>query len=42
MSGSNVPVRASPLLAADNDAIYGGLLGLSKDEIARLQAGGAI
>ena len=42
MSESNVPVRASPLLAADNDAIYGGLLGLSKEEIAGLQASGAI
>jgi len=37
-----VPVRASPLLAADNQAIYGGLLGLTNEKIAELQANGAI
>jgi len=42
MSRSNVPVRASPLLAADNQAIYGGLLGLTNEKIAELQANGAI
>ena len=42
MSRSQVPVRASPLLAADNQAIYGGLLGLSDERIAELQASGAI
>jgi len=42
MSRSHVPVRASPLLAADNQAIYGGLLGLTKEKIAELQANGAI
>jgi formyl-CoA transferase len=42
MSQSHVPVRASPLLAADNQAIYGGLLGLSDEKIAELQASGAI
>ena len=42
MSRSHVPVRASPLLAADNQAIYGGLLGLTNEKIAELQANGAI
>jgi formyl-CoA transferase len=37
MSDSHVPVRASPMLAADNEAVYGGLLGLTAEELARLR-----
>jgi crotonobetainyl-CoA:carnitine CoA-transferase CaiB-like acyl-CoA transferase len=37
MSGSKVPITASPLLGADSDEVYGGLLGLSKDELAALR-----
>ncbi len=33
MSDSHVPVVSSPLLGADNDAIYGDWLGCSKDEV---------
>lgn len=42
MSGSNVPVKSSPLLGADNKAVYGDLLGMSDAEIAELRADGAI
>ena len=42
MSGSHVPVGPSPLLAADNEAIYGGLLGLGKDELEELRKKQAI
>lgn len=42
MSGSHVDVKASPLLGADNDDVFGGLLGLSADEIAGLRADGTI
>ena len=42
MSRSNVPVRASPLLAADNEAIYGGLLGVTPAKLAELRENGAI
>ena len=42
MSGSHVPVRASPLLAADNDAVYGGLLGETPEKLAELKESGAI
>src|SRR5690606_24308308 len=42
MSGSNVPVVAPPVLGSDTEAVYGGLLGLSKDEIAALRAEKAI
>jgi formyl-CoA transferase len=42
MSRSHVPVQASPLLAADNQAIYGRLLGLSDKELAEFQASGVI
>jgi formyl-CoA transferase len=37
MSGSKVPITASPLLGADSDEVYGQLLGLSKDELAALR-----
>ena len=37
MSGSKVPITASPLLGADTEEVYGSLLGLSKDEIAALR-----
>jgi formyl-CoA transferase len=37
MSGSHVPVAASPLLAADNEAVYGGLLGVSAEELGELR-----
>ncbi len=33
MSDSHVPVASSPLLGADNEAIYGDWLGCSKDEV---------
>lgn len=42
MSHSSVPVTSSPLLGADNDAVYGELLGLSQQEIAELKAAAAI
>lgn len=42
MSGSHVAVKASPLLGADNDDVFGGLLGLSADEISGLRADGTI
>jgi formyl-CoA transferase len=42
MSGSKVPITASPLLGADTDAVYGELLGLSKDELAKLREEKAI
>lgn len=42
MSGSTVPVTPSPLLGADNEAVYAGLLGLKAGEIADLRAAGAI
>lgn len=41
MSKSKVPVAAPPLLGADNEAIYGEV-GLSTEDIARLQAAGVI
>jgi hypothetical protein len=37
MSGSHVPIGASPLLAADNEDIYGRLLGVSKEELEELR-----
>jgi crotonobetainyl-CoA:carnitine CoA-transferase CaiB-like acyl-CoA transferase len=37
-----VPITASPLLGADTDAVYGELLGLSKDELAKLREEKAI
>jgi formyl-CoA transferase len=42
MSGSRVPVRAAPLLGADNATVFGELLGVVDDEIAELNAGGVI
>ena len=42
MSGSKVPITASPLLGADTEDVYGSLLGLSKEEIAALRKEQAI
>ena len=42
LSASDVPIKAAPMLGADNQDIYGGILGYSEDEIARLQTEGAI
>jgi formyl-CoA transferase len=42
MSASHVPIEAAPLLGADNNAVYGGLLGLSGDEIEALKREKAI
>jgi formyl-CoA transferase len=42
MSGSKVPITASPLLGADTDAVYSSLLGLSKEELAALREEKAI
>jgi len=42
MTNSKVPITASPLLGADSDDVYGSLLGLSKDELAKLRADKAI
>jgi formyl-CoA transferase len=42
MSGSKVPITASPLLGADTDAVYSSLLGLSKEELAKLRQEKAI
>ena len=42
MSASNVPVRAAPLLGADNEAVLGAWLDLSHDDVAALKDDGAI
>ena len=42
MSGSKVPITASPLLGADTDDVYSSLLGLSKEELAALREEKAI
>jgi formyl-CoA transferase len=42
MSGSKVPITAAPLLGANTEEVYGGLLGLSKEEIAKLHENKAI
>ena len=42
MSDSFVPVEAAPLLGADNNAVYGSLLGLAPEELARLASENAI
>ena len=34
--------RAAPLLGQDNDYVYGGLLGMNRDEIAELKKQGII
>jgi crotonobetainyl-CoA:carnitine CoA-transferase CaiB-like acyl-CoA transferase len=38
MSESPVEIRPSPLHGADNEAIYGGWLGLSPEEVEDLEA----
>ncbi len=42
MSASDVPILPAPLLGQHNDEVYGGLLGLSADEIGALQKTGVI
>jgi formyl-CoA transferase len=42
MSESDVPVEAPPLLGADNEDVYGGLLGVSADDLKRMAEEGAI
>ncbi len=42
LSASDVPIKAAPMLGADNQDIYGGILGYSEEEITRLQTEGAI
>lgn len=42
MSKSYVPVTASPLLGADNEAIYGEWLGITGEDLAELKEEGAI
>ncbi|WP_442579784.1 CoA transferase [Mesorhizobium sp. ASY16-5R] len=42
MSGSPQTPAAAPLLGADNDEVYGGLLGYSREELAALKADRAI
>jgi formyl-CoA transferase len=42
MSASHVPVVSSPLLGEHTEAVYGELLGLSKDEVAKLREEKAI
>lgn len=37
LSHSRVPVRSSPLLGADTDEIFGGLLGFSREDLAELR-----
>ena len=37
MTGSRVPVKSAPLLAADNKAVYGDLLGVSAAELDELR-----
>jgi crotonobetainyl-CoA:carnitine CoA-transferase CaiB-like acyl-CoA transferase len=37
MSDSRVPVVAAPLLGADNDSIYGELLGNDEERLAELR-----
>jgi len=38
MSKSEVPVVCSPLLGAHTETVYGELLGLSKEDVARLRS----
>jgi formyl-CoA transferase len=42
MSDSRVPITPSPQLAADNEAVYGQLLGLPAEELASLRDDGII
>ena len=42
MSGSHVPVKTSPLLGADNDAVLGGWLDMDASQIAALKDDGVI
>jgi formyl-CoA transferase len=42
MSNSKVPITPSPLLGADSEDVYGSLLGLSKEDLAKLRAEQAI
>jgi formyl-CoA transferase len=42
MSGSKVPITASPLLGANTEEVYRGLLGLSREEIEELRKDKAI
>jgi formyl-CoA transferase len=42
MSESKVPIEAAPLLGAHNREIYGGLLGLTPDELTALRDAKAI
>jgi crotonobetainyl-CoA:carnitine CoA-transferase CaiB-like acyl-CoA transferase len=42
MSESRVPIEAAPLLGAHNREIYGGLLGLTPDELTALRDAKAI
>ena len=42
LSDSHVKIESPPLLGADNQAIYGGLLGLSAQEIEALRLNQAI
>ena len=42
LSRSYVPVTASPLLAADNEAVYGAWLGYTREQLADLKEEGAI
>ena len=42
MSGSRVPVQPPPVLGADNDYVYGRVLGVASGEIAELRDNGTI
>lgn len=42
MSGSHVPIKASPLLGADTGEVYGALLGMDGERLAALRKKGAI
>ena len=42
LSDSHVPVEASPMLGADNDRVFGELLGVTRDEMDAMRNEGAI
>lgn len=42
LSDSHVEVRSAPLLGADSDDVYSGLLGVSPEDLSRLRQDGAI